>query len=248
MPSVVETFDADHVWGWIEDDSGVKTFYDQTSTIGQQKCRNGAYIVDRAYYSFVTSGLPRGAGVVGATWKSRIKEVTENVLCNVSNYSLRLFWEHDRIGLSIGVGDWGFANQDNDIKWGATPPGDDTDFEIELNFPRDAINKDGDTDLEIRGNSQYVDCDNGPAFQLYNKWFGPVYYTKLEVEYLLQGVLGKTPSGNISYYGGMCLATLSKLLMQAGIIPPMSEIDRVEGSDIYVATKFAPRMVMGACS
>jgi len=243
MSLSVEWFDANDYWGYIENVSGVKTAYDQTGTTAQQRCSNGVSVQNRAYYSFKTDTLPDTALVDFASWHSRIKSVSENEACDVADYALRLYWEHARIGSGITTDDWGFANADNGISWGDAAPSPDTDFEIELSEPNDAVNKAGDTDVEIRGNSSFETCAEGPVIVISNKWSDTAYHSRLEVGYVLQGgALSKIPSGNITHLGPMCLAALSRFLMEKGILPWGSRIDRIEGSDIHVVTRFAPRM------
>ena len=233
-----------HVWGFIKKNNGSSTAYDQTGTNFNPNVTqdDGAGFKRRAYFSFDTSGIPDGAVIDLHEFSFKFNSVNEPVGF-AGTWQLSVYYEHDRIGASLDTGDWGFSALAGTKNWSSTPS---TWVEYTAALSVSSVTKEGDTDLEIRNTGIYADPPGAIFYKIASRRAGPVYHSYLTVGYLLQGVLGKTPSGNISFYGGMCLAALTRFLMATGIIPPNSAVDRIDGSDVHIVTRFVPRTV-GAC-
>jgi len=234
------------VWGWIKKAGAVYTIYDQTGTYYNPNViqLDSGGDAQRAFFSFDTSGIADGAVIDLIQFAFKFMTISEPVGFD-GTWELSFYYDWNRIGAALSSDDWEFPSIGGTKSWPSTPS---TWVKYTANIAKAAVNKDGDTDIEVRCTGDFTDPPGAILWKLIAHRAGPVHHSYLTVGYLMQGVLGKTPSGNMSFLGGMCLATLAKLLMAIGVIPPNSEVDRVEGADIHVVTRFTPRTVMGACS
>jgi hypothetical protein len=138
----------------------------------------------RAYLSYDTSPIPDAAVIEEVAfvgyWSS---SSSEPVGAEISDYAIKLYSEHDRIGGALNWWDWGLTTYELRKSWGDTPPwpGAWTLYPSEAN-----INKDGDTDYELRGDSVYIDPPGGPDFLLVVR-IDSNWYSHLDVTYLLPG-------------------------------------------------------------
>jgi len=239
MSLVIDSFNPD-VWGYIKD--GVSA-HDFTGTEWNPNVQQGDSVDPvewRAYYSFDTSSIPGGVVLDLARFTCETHSVTEPIGYN-GTYVVGLYYDHDIIGGALDLGDYGFptGNYWGSKSW-ASNPGSSAVFTIDAT-DFSCINIDGDTDCELRDVGGFTDPP-GSLLWRFKGWRSKGgYRCYLQVGYVRQGALNKLPSGNLTFYGG-CLMALSRLLMAEGIIPPNSRVDRVDGADIHVVTRFAPRM------
>ena len=235
------------VWGYLESDGTVHDLSGTSSTsYASQDGEYPAGVAYRAYWSFNTSVIPDMATLTAVSLRVRIKRVDGPVGFS-GLYLLRFNRQNDRIGASLDFSDWSLTGGTWALKFFPSNPGTDVDFDLAGGLPS-LVNKLGDTDIEVLDIGGYADPPGPLFYHFTTKDGGGTFRTWLTANYILQGALSKTPSGNISHFGPMCLMALSRLLMQAGIIPLGSRVDRIEGADIHVVTRFTPRTVMGACS
>lgn len=229
------------VYGYIENGVGAT---DQTGLIACAKC-SGASTVHRyrAYASYNTSSIPDKAKIVSADLTYYFATVTEDVTCVVNNYGMRIYYEHDQIGASLVLGDWGFSNFAVEEDYGGSAPSTGSH---QVALPIATVNVDGDTDLEFRGWSTWSTCSDGPIFCIRNKWFGGQYPTHLDIEYHMQGVVNKISNRNIALVGAT-LQTLTKLLCALGIIGEGHRVVRADEDGIVVRARFGQRTVMAGC-
>lgn len=229
-----------HVWGYIQDLSGVKTPYDQTGTPNNQWVNNGTIEDRRAFWSFDTSSILTAATISSIDFVWRLYSVGEEMTCEVAVYAVKLYYEPDRIGPSIDVSDWGLLYDAGGLLLGigvAPSPGQKI---ISLGVGN--INKTGDSDYELRGNNLYSGCADGAHYEV-DTYSGGIFRVFLRVEYNIpQGVLTKFGLGNIGWHGPLSLPLLTQELVFLRVISPHSRVLGFTKQGLSVTTDFMPRV------
>lgn len=206
------------VYGHIQN---ATTVWDMTGT--NLYPRIGKYSAFRAYLSYDTSPLPDAAIISEVAfvgyWSSSSSEPVD---ADISDYAIKLYSEHDRIGSTLTADDWDLTTYELRKSWGATAPwpGAWTLYPATAN-----INKDGDTDYEIRGDSAYTVPPGGPEFRMVVR-IDTLWYSHLDVTYTL-------PSGFFNRWNWRLPALPGFSNVIAAVVLP--------SGDLKVLARFYPR-------
>lgn len=206
--------------------------------------RVSKYANYRAYLSFNTSSLPDGAAIQDVEFRSYMSSSSsEPYGASVGDYAIKFFYAWDQIGASIDAGEWGaFTSYDSRKSWG-THFADGEAWTHPLGV--DTVNKAGDSDYELKGDSYFTDPPGGPTWYLVIQTPLGNFYTWLTITYGLKGVLNRFGGAKMWHGSQLCLASLTKSLQKTGVIPARSSVlGWREDDELLVQTKFLPRAVI----
>lgn len=135
---------------------------------------------NRGYLSYDTSPIPDPAIISQVAFVSFWSSTSSKpVGAEISEYAVKIYSEHDRIGPAITTDDWTLTAYELRKNWGDTAPWPSS-WTV---YPKpENINKDGDTDYEIRGDSVYEDPPGGPDFREVIR-IGETWHSHLDVTY-----------------------------------------------------------------
>ena len=226
------------VWGYIIEggsateqtgtNASTQVFRDTTSQTGY-----------RGYWSFDTSGIRHSAVIHEAVLNSYVSSVTTPPGYG-GGYILRAYYAHDEIGASLDGSEWGNFSYASEVDFGGSVANYAFDFVLDPSI----VNKEGDTDFEVRDYSNFLEPPGGPTWNLTTR-FGKrppyIYRTTLYATYSLQGVVGKIPNASKVSPG-----TLATILIMRGLLPQSSRVVAVRGDDVLFRTRFFPKAAV-AC-
>ena len=143
------------VWGYVKQEVSAHDFTDTYFNPNMTQ-DDGGGVEYRSLWSFDTSSIPSNAIISAAMFTVRVANATEPVGYD-GDYKVRLHYDADVIGASIDLGDFGFPDADiwYSKTFGSLPSPQDW-----VEFPSgdlDCINKDGNTDVEMRCISAFVE-------------------------------------------------------------------------------------------
>jgi len=215
------------VWGYVR--QGVSA-HDFTGTYFNPNVTqdDGSGVVYRALWSFDTSSIPDSATITGAEWNNEIFTVVEPVGYD-GNWIIRLHWKHDEIGSSIDTGDFGFpdANIWGTKSWASTPARASS-YTID-SVDLDCVNVDGDTDVEMRCISGYIDPPGALTWKFKTKWnSGSTWRAYLDITYTV-------PAGLFNRWNWRLPALPGFSNVIAAVVLPSGELK--------VMARFYPRTV-----
>jgi len=176
-----------HVWGWVKKNNGTSTAFNQTGTdFNPNVAQNDdSDFARRAYFSFDTSAIPSVAAIESVGFCFKFSTIIEPVGF-VGTYQHSFFYDGDRIGASVSTDDWEFPDLGGTKSWPSQPS---TWTEYIASLVAEAVNKAGDTDIEVRCTGAYEDPPGAIVWKLAARREGTTHHTYLTVTYTVPGGL-----------------------------------------------------------